>query len=97
VRGVDGVQAEWVAMKKDWKELKRRQKRAADNAEKNDKRSKVAHYTERFDNLKKVLVRKEEPCSLEILTCSVSCIFPGEGSILEVLVRLNRSSYMHIY
>lgn len=60
VRGLEGVQAEWIAMKRDWERLQKSEKMAKRS---NQGKGKVnPHFSDRLDNMNKVVVSR---CSNE--------------------------------
>jgi hypothetical protein len=77
VRGLDGLEAEWVAMKRDWEQIskaerrkERKKQRLREHAAKrNAKHGKHPHedpltneeYTEDIDNLTRVMVGRHNP------------------------------------
>ncbi|KAG8980616.1 hypothetical protein FRB90_007591, partial [Tulasnella sp. 427] len=53
VRGLEGVQAEWIAMKRDWDKLRKAEKKAKRS---NQGVGKVhPHFSDRLDNMNKVV------------------------------------------
>ena len=59
VRGLEGVQAEWVAMKRDWDKLEKAEKRAKRSNTGSGQTSTL--FSERLDHLRKVVVSTKVP------------------------------------
>lgn len=66
VRGLEGVQAEWVAMKRDWDKLKKTEKRA--QRSKQGKGRFSSEFDEHLDELNKVIVSRLRVSAKSLVT-----------------------------